>query len=322
MTRIRTRATRRPRTRLAALLGALLGLALTACGPGVDGGARDPNATDRILRMAYLPGEEDPEGRMEAFSGLAEYLSERLGREVELIQAVSYAPTIEAMRASKIDFMRAGGSFTYMIAHEKAGAEAILRVGTSAGPGLYESAIVAWPGSGIDTLDDLVARAGEIDFAFVDPASTSGHLIPRAQLEQVGIDPDESFARTIFTMSHTNSAMTIVSGKVQAGAISWNTYTRLLEAGIIEADDMVVLWKSDPIPTGPIMVRADLPQTLKDGLRDAYLALNDSDLPVFRAMKAVYGTEDLRFFPANDADWDGLRAIARNVDSFQMLPEG
>ena len=140
-------------------------------------------------------------------------------------------------------------------------------------------------------------------------------------LEQAGIDPDASFARTIFTMSHTNSAMTIISGKVQAGAISFNTYTRLVEAGLMEEDDMTVLWKSDPIPTGPIMVRADLPQELKDRLRDAYLALNDSDLPVFRAMKTVYDAEDLRFYPASDADWDGLRAIARNVDTFQMLPE-
>lgn len=302
---------------LRALLALLAVLSLTACAPG-DGA----DGSERPLRLAYLPGEEDPEGRMVAFSGLAEYLSDHLGQEVELIQAVSYAPTIEAMRAGKIDFMRAGGSFTYMIAHEKAGAEAIVRVGTSAGPGLYQSALVAWPGSGIETIDDLVARAAEIDFAFVDPASTSGHLIPRAKLESIGLDPDTSFGRTIFTMSHTNSAMTITSGKVQAGAISANTYTRLLERGLIEEDDMTILWMSDPIPTGPVMVRSDLPEALKEKLRQAYLDLNDSDSPVFEAMKTVYQTEDLRFFPASDMDWDGLRAIARNVDTFEMLPEG
>lgn len=305
------------RSRLPALLALLAALLVAGCAPG---GAGDEQA--RPLRLAYLPGEEDPEGRMVAFSGLAEYLSAHMGQEVELIQAVSYAPTIEAMRASKIDFMRAGGPFTYMIAHEKAGAEAIVHVGTSAGPGLYQSAIVAWPGSGIESLQDLVARAAEIDFAFVDPASTSGHLVPRARLETLGIDPDEAFGRTIFTMSHTNSAMTIISGKVQAGAISLNTYERLIERGLIKADDMTILWKSDPIPTGPVMVRADLPEEIKDRLRQAYLDLNDSGEPVFEAMKDVYRTEDLRFYPALDADFDGLRAIARNVDSFEMLPGG
>jgi phosphonate transport system substrate-binding protein len=272
------------------------------------------------LRLAYLPGEEDPEGRLVAHQGLAEYLTAALGREVELVQASSYAPTIEAMRAGKIDIVRAGGPFTYLIAHEKAGAEAIVTVGTSAGPGLYRSAIVAFPGSGIDSMEELVARARQVDFAFVDPASASGHLIPRAQLERVGINPEEDFARTIFTMSHANSAMAIISGKVQAGAISEETYKRMLELGQMKASDMKVLWLSDPIPTGPVMVREGLPPELKQRLRDAYLALNKGDTEVYRTLSAVYRTEDLRFFPANDEQWDPLRKIATNISTMQMLP--
>lgn len=292
-------------------------LTLTGCVPG------DAKTTDdqKPLRLAYLPGEEDPEGRMLAFSGLAEHLTKAIGREVELVQATSYAPTIEAMRAGKIDIIRAGGPFTYMIAHEKAGAEAIVSVGTSQGPGLYRSAIVAYPGSGIHSLEDLVARSGEIDFAFVDPASTSGHLIPRARLESAGINPDIAFARTIFTMNHTNSAMTIISGKVDAGAISYNTYTRLQELGLMKAEDMTVLWLSEPIPTGPIMVRPGLSSELKNRIHDAYLALNSGDSDVYRAMTKVYRTEDLRFFAASDADYDSLRQIATSIETMQMMPE-
>lgn len=302
---------------LASVLLAAATLIMTGCAPG-DANTGDGHGP---LRLAYLPGEEDPEGRMLAFSELAEHLTKAIGREVQLIQASSYAPTIEAMRAGKIDIIRSGGSFTYMIAHAKAGAEAIVRVGTSAGPGLYRSAIVAYPGSGIETLEDLVAGAGEIDFAFVDPASTSGHLIPRARLESLGLVPERDFARTIFTMNHTNSAMTIISGKVQAGAISYSTYERLVEKGLMNPNDMTILWRSDPIPTGPIIVRHDLPQELKDRIRDAYLALNTGDTDVYRAMSEVYQTDDLRFYPATDADWDPLRRIATNIETMQMLPE-
>lgn len=292
-------------------------LTLTGCTRGDATSGQDDTGP---LRLAYLPGEDDPEGRMVAFSGLAEHLTQALGREVKLIQASSYAPTIEAMRAGKIDIIRANGPFVYMLAHEKAGAEAIVRVGTSKGPGLYQSAIVAHPGSGIETLEDLVARAGEIDFAFVDPASASGHLIPRARLETLGIDPERDFARTIFTMNHTNSAMTLVSGKVHAGAISYSTYERLVERGLMKPDDMTILWLSDPIATGPVMVRQGLPQVLKDRLRDAYLALNAGDSDVYRAMTDVYRTDDLRFYAATDADWDPLRRIATNIATMQMLP--
>lgn len=286
---------------------------LTGCGAGDD-------ASTRPLRFAYIPGEEDPEGRMEAFGALADYLSERIGREVDLVKTVSYAPTIEAMRAGKIDFMRAGGSFTYMIAHEKAGAEAVARVGTSLGPGLYQSAIVTHPGSGLKTLDDLRARAGELDFAFVDPASTSGHLIPRAHLDASGIDAERDFGRTLYTMSHTNSAMTIIAGKVDAGAISLNSYTRLVERKMIDPTAMVFLWVSDPIPTAPIMVRPDLPEELKVAIRDAYLALDENDGAVYTALQEVYRVDDLRFWDATDSDWDPLRSVARNIESFDLLP--
>jgi phosphonate transport system substrate-binding protein len=189
------------------LLVLFTSLLLAGCSPGDAGGADAP----RVLRFAYLPSEEDPEGRVDATNELADRLAHYTGMEVEIIRAVSYAPTIEAMRAGKIDVIRSGGSFTYMIAHEKAGAEAIVAFGTSEGPGIYRSILVASRGSGLETLDDLVERAAEVDFAFVNPASTSGHLIPRAILESRGVAPDEDFAELIYTMNHTNSAMTIVS---------------------------------------------------------------------------------------------------------------
>ena len=307
------RTTRRSRQGLAAALLAAVVL-LSGCG-----GAEE-DASTRALRFAYIPGEEDPEGRMAAFGALADYLSEQIGREVDLIKTVSYAPTIEAMRAGKIDFMRAGGSFTYMIAHEKAGAEAVARVGTSAGPGLYQSAIVTHPGSGITTIEELRERAADIDFAFVDPASTSGHLIPRAHLEASGIDADADFGRTLYTMSHTNSVMTIIAGKVDAGAISLNSYERLLERDMIDPDAIVFLWVSEPIPTAPIMVRPDLPEELKHAIRDAYLSLNDGKAAVYPALQEVYRVDDLTFWAAQDDEWDPLRTVARNIESFDLLP--
>lgn len=298
-----------------ALITAMLMIA--GCAPG----DADTDDGQGPLKLAYLPNEDNPQGRMEAFSGLAEHLSEAVGKEVQLIQATTYAPTIEAMRAGKIDVIRANGPFVYLTAHKKAGAEAIVRVGTSQGPGLYQSAIVAYPGAGIDSLEDLIARADEIDFAFVAPTSASGHLIPRAHFETLGLNPEKHFARTIFTMDHTNSAMTLISGKVHAGAISSNTYQQLVEKGAMKPEDLKILWLSDPIPTGPVMVRQDLSQELKNRLRDAYLALNTGDSALYRAMTDVYLTDDLRFYAASDADYDSLRRIAGNIETMQMLPE-
>lgn len=296
---------------------AFLVVLLGACEPGQENG-------EEILKLAYLPSEEDTEERMEAFQLLASHLSTFIKQPVEVIQASSYAPTIEAMRAKKIDIIRSGGSFTYMIAHEKAKAEALVAVGTrSGGPGLYQSALVTAADSGIRSIDDLRAQSKEIDFAFVDPASTSGHLVPRAFLETQGINPEGDFKQLIFTMSHLNSVMTIRSGKVRAGAISLSTYNRMVEQNRIDPKELRILWTSPPIPTGPVMVRGDLPPETKASIQAAYLALNDDNGPLMASMRRVYRNEDLKFFPAQDQDWNGLRGIAYNLASMELLnPEG
>ena len=121
-------------------------------------------------------------------------------------------------------------------------------------------------------------------------------------------------------MNHTNSAMTIVSGKVDAGALSLSSYERLIRTGKIAADDLRILWESDPIPSGPVMVHPDLPEAVKASIREAYLSLNARDDALYEQMAQTYRKEDLTFYPAKDADWDGLRTIARGVRTMTMLP--
>ena len=317
-----TRSTR-PRSPLFRLTTALLALAalLTACSDpsSVERPPNAPGAWPSVLHMSYSPSEEDVEGRMEMLEELTDYLGEQVGIPIHLVQAQGYGPTIEAMRAKKIDIARTG-SFAYMIAHEKAGAEAIVARGKKAkGPGLYSSIIVASPSQGMRSLEDLKARAADTVFAFVDPASTSGHLTPRAGLEANGFDPKEDFERLVFTMSHTNSAMALVSGKLDAGAMSRTTYDRMVAAGSIQADDLVILWESEPIPTGPIIVRRELPEEIKSRLQAAYLNLNEEGGAILEALRTQANTPDLIYFPAEDAMWDGLREIAYNLETMQLL---
>ena len=303
-----------PVMRVAIAFLVTLSLALiSGCGSGnasVDG-------VPTTLKMAYLPSEEDVERRMQVFTELAEYLTSEIGIPVEIIRTSSYGPMIEAMRARKVDFGQAGGSFTYIIAHEKAGVEAIVSRGTPQGPSLYTSLIVTSPETGIRSMEELKARQSDLVFAFVDPASTSGHLVPRAGLESHGIVPEE-FDRTVFTMSHTNSAMTLMSAKVDAGALSRGTYNRLIERERMEEGDLVILWESAPIPTGPIVVGPDLPVGIQAKIQAAYLKLNDGG-PLMDALRDQTGIDDMIYYPIDDTAWDGLREIAYNVDTMKLL---
>jgi phosphonate transport system substrate-binding protein len=297
----------------------LLAFLLASCG-GPSGNPK--SGQPLILKMGYQPSQEDVERRMqlEVFSALSEYMEQETGIPVELTRTDGYGPIIEAMRAKKIDFAQSGGSFTYLIANQKAGVEASVARGTEAGPGIYSSVIVTSPETGITSMDDVRSMQEDLVFAFVDPASTSGHLIPRAGLEEMGFDPGD-FKQTVFTMNHTNSAMTLQSGKVDVGAISKSTFDRLVERGRMNPDDLVILWESPPIPQGPIIVREGLDPELKEKIRTAFLKLNEGG-PLMDALREQAGVEDLTYFPANDAMWDGLRDIARNVDTMKLLGSG
>ena len=292
---------------------------LSSCGgEDIEAGTKWPTK----LNMAYMPSEEDVERRMRVFDDLAEYLSNEIGIEVNITRTSAYGPMIEALRAGKVDFGQSGGSFTYMIAHEKAGAEAIVARGTTDGLGLYTSIIVTHKSTGIRNLEDLKARQSELVFAFSDPASTSGHMVPRAGLEANNIDPEE-FKQTVFTMSHTNSSMTLLSAKVEAGAIMRSSYDRLIETGRMEEGDLIVLWESAPIPNSPIVVRGDLPLELQQKIRQAYLKLNEGG-ELMDALWQQAGIDNMIYHVVDDSDWDGLRQIAYNIDSMKLLrpPEG
>ena len=119
---------------------------------------------------------------------MRKYLQEQLHMPVEVVTVQGYAPTIEAMRANKVDI--AGfGALAYIIAAKNAGAEAITAYGNADGSlGGYRSVIAVPKNSPIHTVEDLKAHAKDLVFAFSDPASTSGNLYPRVGLLSMGIN--------------------------------------------------------------------------------------------------------------------------------------
>ncbi|MFW5883307.1 MAG: phosphate/phosphite/phosphonate ABC transporter substrate-binding protein, partial [Verrucomicrobiota bacterium] len=149
------------------------------------------------VKLAFTPSSEDPERRMTMYDEIAEYLSGEIGIEVELVRSSSYAPMIEAMRSKKIDIAQTG-SMAYLLAHNKAGAEAIVTRGLPGGvPGIYHSAIVTSPKSGLNSLEEVQAKAKDLTLSFTAAASTSGHLVPRTKLESMGLVPERDFAQVV-----------------------------------------------------------------------------------------------------------------------------
>lgn len=275
-------------------------------------------AEPKILRIGYVPNEEDLEQRVR-FDALAAHVARRLGRPVELVQTGTYSTAIEAMRAAKLDVCSLG-PFAYLIAHEKTGAQAIVAPGTPAGAvNTYRSIFVVPAASRIRSIDDVRTHAAKLTLAWVDPASASGHLVPRAYLESVGIDPERAFKSTIFTLSHLASAMTVKSGQVDLAVITQNTLANLVQKGRLKADDLRVIWTSAPIATSVVAVRGGLEARLKEQIQAAYLGFRTDDPVNWSKFQRLFVDPATIWVAAKDSDYDELRTLARSVKHLDLL---
>lgn len=292
-----------------------------------------------------LFGGDDAEEALSNNEPLAQHLEEWLGIEVTYTTGTSYNAVIEAARAGHVDCYTVG-PFAYILGVQEADAEALaIGVGSRADepvydasiPPAYHSVISTKKGNGIESLADLAGRS----FSFVDPASTSGHLIPRSVLVAAGLDPDNDM-ETIFAGSHPTSGIALWNDKVDAAASTENTLLNLAEEGQIEYcgfedgqvgkprsqeeiqavfdacpdGHIVALAYSDPIPGTPFTVNKNLPPSLKEAIKDALLATKED--AAFIAETGRWYTDpniDQNLgLPHLDAYYDGLREVARVLE--------
>jgi len=222
-----------------------------------------------VFRLGYQPPEENNEDKVTHLEAFAGYMEKKLGIPVELIEVLGYAPAIEALKSNKIELTNLG-SFGFVIAEDKAGVEPLAYRGhKDTGKGMYFSYCISSHPE-INRMEDIKARAPELKLTFGNPASTSGHLIPKKYLQEMGILP-ENFKEVLHSPDHVASLMAVLTRNVDVGVIQSSTYDKFLKAGMFEPDEVKLLYQSDPIQLGPYVIRPNLPEDFKQKVQQALL---------------------------------------------------
>lgn len=263
--------------------------------------------TPRTLTIGLVPNE-DSQAMMENSRLVIDSLQKQLGMPVKAFVATDYSGVIEAMRAKKLDVGYLG-PFSYVLAHQVAGAEAFtVGVPKKTGQSAYKSVIITRSDSGATSLDALKGKS----FAFVDPVSTSGHMFPKAGLLKSGVDPDRYFGRVIFSGSHDASILAVANKKVDAAAVADRILLSAIAKGHVKPDELRIVWSSAPIPEALMAWRKDLDPALKEKIAKAFA--NVKDLP--------WGDQGVLngFQPTDDAAYDVIRDTAKtlNIDLRSM----
>ncbi|MCA1036901.1 phosphate/phosphite/phosphonate ABC transporter substrate-binding protein [Bacillus infantis] len=276
---------------------------LAACG-SEEGTEQKENSNNKeeAFTIGVIPVQT--EGAMEtAMDKLQSILEKELDRKVDVEVYPDYNGVVEAMNYDKID-MAYFGPLTYVVAHEKSGAEAIITQLIDGEP-FYHSYIVTHKDSPYNNMEDLVAAAGEIDFAFGDINSTSGSLIPSIELQDQGVytsEDDNKFKSVRFTGSHDATALAVQNKQVDAGAIDSAIYNQLVDSGKIDGEQFKTIWESEKLFQYPWAVHQDTDKETIEKLQETFLAIDDKE--VLDAFGATGFTE------ASNEQYESIREAA------------
>lgn len=235
----------------------------------------------RVVFIAY----ENPDQLLEDVRPVVAYLEQRLGRKVRAFVATDYAGVVEALRNQTAD-MGFMGPLQYLLAHEQAGAVAILGEVYNGQPH-YTARIFVRKDSGIGKLADLRGKT----IAFVDPLSSSGYLYPLETFRLAGLianreAADQFFRKTYFAGGDEQALRAVLNKFVDAAGIGQYSYNLLRPE---ERDQITFIAESPKIPSHCVVVRNGLNTESVAAIQESLLALNSG--PNRGLLKYLYNVD-------------------------------
>lgn len=237
------------------------------------------------------------------FGAFASALEKELGMPVKLVAGRDYDDTLKLLKEGKVD-IAGTGAFGYVSANESFGAQLVVRYVEDDGDS-YHALIIARTDSGINNLAGLRGKR----FAFTDPKSTSGYLLPLLAMQQAGVDIND-LGKADFVKKQPNSAIAVYARQADAGAIADN---QLNEKYGVRLKDIKVLWKSAPIPHGAWIARPDMAEA--DRKRIAAAIMKTANSPEGKKLLAQASVRG--FAEGRDTEFDSVRAAKRLLDKLE-----
>ncbi len=288
----------------------LIGLLLVLClSPQVQAQAQGPAARcddPRPLRLALVP-KLDPQRQREVFQPLLLALERALQRRVELVPGTSYGAVVEGLLSGGVDVAELGPATYAMVVARQADAVvpfASLAARGEAGVGSYQSVLMVRRDAGLNSLAALRGRS----LALIDPASTSGALLPRqAVRELTGAALEQHFGRVGYAGSHDRAIAAVRDGLVDAAFVSSARLSEAERRAQLQPGEWLALWRSVPIPTDPFVARQRLCAPVREAMARVFFSGDEALRPLLVAL----GTT--AFVPVSDADYRAVRERLANL---------
>lgn len=224
---------------------------------------------------------------------LTQYLSEQLGRPVELKLSPNMGVAIDEVAEQHVDLAYLT-PVAYLKAHAKGGAKIIAKTVTK-GKASFQLMIVVKEDSPIKTVADLKGKR----FAFGDKRA----LLQRAAVVGAGVKM-EDFADYQFIGHYDNIARAVLNGDFDAGILKDTMAYQWQGKGLR------ILHASPDLPPYNVAAKGDIDDVTLAKLKAAFLALDANNPKHLKIIKALDKKYD-GFAATSDAEYDVVRELIK-----------
>src|SRR5918996_3715444 len=274
---------------------------LGVCALAFPVAAADPSWPKEVT-FAVLSTESAPE-IVRRWTLILAQVEKDLGIKVKHVTATDYRGTIEALKFKKAEFGWLGPkAYVEASTNNYANVEPIAQVQQANGSLGYRSCLIVHQDSDLFGPEDIAGKT----FAFNDPNSTSGYLVPSAFfMMEMGVDPQKHFSRLTFSGSHEASILAVTNRKVDVASTNLPDVQQLTRENKVPRSAARVIWVSKLIPNDPVVVRKDLAPTLKTAIQESLVSMKSRHPEAFKEIGAWVGN----FVPADDAKYQVIREL-------------
>jgi len=276
----------------------ILGGFVAACG----GGAEEQSGEAKVLRWTAIPDQNTTELKRK-YDPVSDYLSERLGVEVEYVPSMNYQASVDMFKNGDVHVAWFGGLTGVQARHAVEGARAIVQ--GEEDPKFY-SYFIAHKDAGLSQGDELPVELAGKKFTFGSESSTSGRLMPEHFImKKTGKTAMDFFEDTPnFSGSHDLTAELVDSGRYEAGVLNYKVFEKRKEAG--QTKNCVVVWKTPYYADYNITAHPDVEKIFSEGFTDrlqkAFLEMSDE--------KLLGAFQRSGFIEASNEGFDGIKQVA------------
>lgn len=257
-----------------------------------------PQPQEQRVRIA-VGGMITPREGMVYYRDFLRYVQEKIGVKVVYVDREGYAEINEMLKDGFLDaaFVCSG---PYVDGHAQFGLE-LLAAPQAYGQTVYHSYVIVPKGSPVRSFAELRGKR----FAFTDPLSNSGKLVPTYMLARMNETPKSFFKEFVFTKAHDKSIKAVAQQAVDGAAVDSLIWEFLNATNPEFTAQTRIVEKSPPYAIPPVVVPGNLAPELKARLRGAFL--NAHTDPTGREMLRKMKID--RFVPIEDGAYDSVRAM-------------